>query len=824
MSPVNLRHFLKLCGLAGLMTVLVACGTEDNTPVNTAAPPTSTLQGAIVPTRITPTPTPTETATNTSTPTNTATATTTPTHTATVTNTSTPTHTATLTNTPTATNTLTATATATLTATHTATNTLTATTTPTEIPTDTPVPTATVTEVAQASVSEGGIIAYGMTVTGNIRDDNPAVAYEFNAQAGDIVTITMNSTVGNLDPYLVLNAPDGEQITLNDDDPQNDTLNAAIRNVTIPEDGDYVIIATRYGGDDNPSTGRYALTIEQSVPIVATGQLEYGQRVIDTLDDTMFAIEYSFEASVGDVVNIQMNATTGNLDTLLLLLNEEGDEVTRNDDDSDSTGFNSFIRNFIMPSAGTYTIIATRFNEQVGTTTGEFELILTEGRDNVEVVQQSNTPLPPPPTPIDNTGQQANLPLFEPQNIAGTVEIGGEISGSIPVDNGRLLYQFTGEAGQTVTIFMESVTSDLDPLIILLGPSGREIARNDDTNFSSGNLNSTIDNITLPIDGDYFIVASRFQQQFGSGFGNFFLNVSDSSGRSRIATLSDQVAYGDVISGQITDIIGENTYTFFGRRGDIISADLRATDDTLDTQLILTSNIGDELTRNDDDLNQGNITDSTIVDYILPYNGFYTLVANSPVNDNFGGYELRLNRNGQIPSGQPVPRFGVIDPFNSFGLLANDFTTVYFAAGDWTTVDDEEFTISTLLTLHLPLLPPDEQNIEQATLDLRECISVRQDDFVRDNMFLQFGDMTVYLNDTYELSSLVDRQINASADAIVTINSCQEIDITELVQEAYARGEPVLQFNLQFDDGVILNNGQIDSVIFNSPRLQIMTR
>ncbi|MEO0540020.1 MAG: pre-peptidase C-terminal domain-containing protein [Cyanobacteria bacterium P01_A01_bin.105] len=71
-------------------------------------------------------------------------------------------------------------------------------------------------------------------------------------------------------------------------------------------------------------------------------------------------------------------------------------------------------------------------------------------------------------------------------------------------------YSFTGEAGQTLTIELES--PEFDTILSLLDPSGAELEVNDDYN---GTLNSTII-ITLPESGEYTAVAGSFSGQGGT--------------------------------------------------------------------------------------------------------------------------------------------------------------------------------------------------------------------------------------------------------------------------------------------------------------------
>lgn len=71
-------------------------------------------------------------------------------------------------------------------------------------------------------------------------------------------------------------------------------------------------------------------------------------------------------------------------------------------------------------------------------------------------------------------------------------------------------YEFQGEAGQAMTIELES--QDFDTVLLLKGPNGEVIASNDD--YGNATLNSTIV-IELPESGSYSAVASSFSGQGG---------------------------------------------------------------------------------------------------------------------------------------------------------------------------------------------------------------------------------------------------------------------------------------------------------------------
>lgn len=69
------------------------------------------------------------------------------------------------------------------------------------------------------------------------------------------------------------------------------------------------------------------------------------------------------------------------------------------------------------------------------------------------------------------------------------------------------VFTFEGRAGQTATIIAEGRPEDpVDPLIVLIGPSGQPLAGDDD---SGGGLTSLIRNLALSSDGTYTVLLSH---------------------------------------------------------------------------------------------------------------------------------------------------------------------------------------------------------------------------------------------------------------------------------------------------------------------------
>ncbi len=314
-----------------LILLLAACNSQA-LPTLTPFIPTHTPQGPVVPTRTTPTPAPTEVPS------------------------ATPPATATKQPSPTPANTVTPTA--------------------TNTPEPTLTPTTTATFTATATPSET-VITYGQEETGAIDNTSPVYRYQFTASEGDLVTINLKAVSGNLDPILRLLDATGRPVAQNDD-ARNNTRDAALVDITLPNSGVYTIIASRFGMEDGTSEGEFTLTIEQPTATSDDNSLTitYGQDVKGRISNVNYERRYVFEATEGDVITIGLLVTNNSFDAFLVLLNADGDELIINDDRSPRVR-DSQIADFTIPATGTYTIVATRFSGQAGRGTGTYTLRLS---------------------------------------------------------------------------------------------------------------------------------------------------------------------------------------------------------------------------------------------------------------------------------------------------------------------------------------------------------------------------------------------------------------------------------------------------------------
>jgi hypothetical protein len=103
-------------------------------------------------------------------------------------------------------------------------------------------------------------VVSGQPVTGSITPDNKFDLYTFEGQAGDVVSVSMIATGGRLDTALFLMDPNGFQVAENDDAVVGESTDSLISEFTLPQDGQYIIIATHFGMQYGGTTGAYSLT------------------------------------------------------------------------------------------------------------------------------------------------------------------------------------------------------------------------------------------------------------------------------------------------------------------------------------------------------------------------------------------------------------------------------------------------------------------------------------------------------------------------------------------------------------------------------------
>jgi WD40 repeat protein/tetratricopeptide (TPR) repeat protein len=497
----------------------------------------------------------------------------------------------------------------------------------------------------------------GETKTGRIEHGH-SDTWVFEGRAEQIVSIRMNQACSELDPYLILQGPDGR--TLDEDADSGAGRNAEIDRFVLPQDGFYFINAS------GSSAGAYELSLAE----VSVEEIAFGDTVEGDVEDD---VVWTFEGSAGQIVSIAMNEDDSGLDTLLTLNGPDG--TTLRTDDNSGEGVNSLVHNYILPEDGSYTILPGGYSR-----TGAYTLALSEATvrsitfgDTVEgdveddvvwTFEGSAGQIVSVAMNEDDSGLDTRLTLNGPDGrTVYTDEDSGEGSNSLirnyalPDDGSytilpggysssgaytlalseataqsitfgelvrgdvkdSVIWTFEGSAGQIVSIAMNEDDSGLDTLLTLNGPDGTTL-RTDDN--SGEGVNSLIRNYVLPEDGSYTILAGGH-----SSSGAYTLALSEATAQT--------IAFGDTVEGDVNDGV---IWAFEGQAGQIVSVAMNEDHSGLDTLLTFSGPDGSTLCTDDNSGGDGN---SLIRNSILPQDGPYTILPGG--YSGSGAYTLTLS-------------------------------------------------------------------------------------------------------------------------------------------------------------------------------------
>jgi hypothetical protein len=505
----------------------------------------------------------------------------------------------------------------------------------------------TVSPAMATSLQQGDLtlLVYGQTVDGRLDSSQPSVFYAFDAQAGDVITITMVAADSLLDPFIVLN--DANRVPLATDDNSGGSVNARLTFV-IPMSGRYIIQATTAGGVPPEGGGGFGLNLTAAVDtspvptpppadVVPTEtpaassdtpavqgdsvrllKLQSGASIQDKLDRQVALRFYWFEGQQGDQIAVTPEQVSS-FQPLFVLYDADFTELSSS---SSGSGFQ-----VILAQAGVVFLVASL--PDPGNAGGNYGFV------------------------FDVSSNPAAAGNFI--DIAYNQSLSGNIDANVPA----VTYRFQGAAGDAVTVAMSRAGGDLNSYLYVLDSTGQLLYEDDDSGGENGNARLTY---TLPASGQYLIMAARLGQARGTTSGSYVLDLtSDAAPAAVEATAvpslpSDYmdfpiITYGQTVEGELSSTRFLDVYVFLGNAGDAITIDLQSgnIDDPngLDPTLVLLDDARIPLIENDD-IVDGVQRDSRI-EFTLPRTAYYGIVATRFDQENgvtAGPYSLTLTGPG----------------------------------------------------------------------------------------------------------------------------------------------------------------------------------
>jgi len=432
-------------------------------------------------------------------------------------------------------------------------------------------------------------IGYGETVSNTLDAETYRRLYRFAGRRDEIISLRLQAITGDLDPFLALLDAGGAGLAFSDD--EGSGQNALLDSVRLPADGDYFILVTRFGHGLGSTSGTYELTLQRlGATTTAGATIRYGDSIIGEIREAAPQVVYVFSGQRGEVVNLRMQRTSGNLDPFLDLANAAGQILRSGDDDPTAAGtLNAGILNFTLPESGFYIVVATRYGRESGTTTGSYLL-------NLAAIPREELGLAP--------------------SNALLLDYGETATGRLDAEAPQRFYFFEGKRGDVVNLDLQRTAGNLNTALLLLDSNLRELATitpDPPTN------RALISAFTLPQDGVYYILAGRAGFSGGDTAGEFALTFVGRAGIAGSQYL--EILYGSEQRGFISDALPFETYVFQGQAGDVITARLDATSGDLDP--LLTLYLENKQIAFDDD--SGENKNAAIIDFALPQAGIYRL-------------------------------------------------------------------------------------------------------------------------------------------------------------------------------------------------------
>ncbi|MEB2287956.1 MAG: PPC domain-containing protein [Anaerolineae bacterium] len=390
----------------------------------------------------------------------------------------------------------------------------------------------------------------------------------------------------------------------------------------------------------------------------AGGAIAYGEAVSGTINSKVYFELWVFMGAKGDRVQILMEGD-GALDPYLGLIYSPTEEVIAEDDDSGG-GANAYLE-MVLPAAGEYIIVATRYGLDTGTSAGRYTLSLAGGSGPVNVSTTTSTTGPQELSP--GIFLMGNLPLGE--------AVGGTIS------NNAFAHIYTVQVQTSTRLVIAMFAAEGSALDAYLGfgtEDGTVLAEDDDSGpqVEGGQYDSFLD-LTVSQPGTYLILATRAGLDTGTTSGDYVLvaGIPEESGVVDEPTTDDQLPPGMVflgtlsldtsVKGTIADDSYFHIYEYMGTAGEQITVTMIGSGG-LDSYLAILDPT-DQVIAEDDDSAGGLDAQISIR---LPESGSYLIIATRNGLDTgttAGPYSLTLS------AGAPPPPTGTTSSTGGFGGL-----------------------------------------------------------------------------------------------------------------------------------------------------------
>ncbi|KXK20016.1 MAG: hypothetical protein UZ15_CFX003001869 [Chloroflexi bacterium OLB15] len=346
-----------------------------------------------------------------------------------------------------------------------------------------------------AAAQFGGNITYGTSLIGSLGAGVASTVYTFEGDTGDLVNIRAFGIGGALNPSLSLLDPNNAPITTSLDDLYSLQTSDAALSYFLPLTGTYRLIVTAEGG----TSGEYLLQVrgrqDSAMPEIP---LSTSNSVFVPRDGTPQFVTFVVAQDCQSTLTVT-NKSPGvpySFPYLIRVRDENGFLVGQARGGRQVENRISF-----FPGSGVYQLEFSAISSEA-LSDGELVLSLTcfEQQPTCDVpVLPPSIPPTPTPTPTPESGQLALI------QQGGNLEYYQASTNVIGEGAPQVLYTFSGNQGDLVSVQVIGVSADFDPQATLVSPSGQIIGTSQDDLFSFNVTDASI-SAFLPETGIYNVL------------------------------------------------------------------------------------------------------------------------------------------------------------------------------------------------------------------------------------------------------------------------------------------------------------------------------
>lgn len=494
---------------------------------------------------------------------------------------------------------------------------------------------ATLCSTAAAQIN----LPFGQVMTGQLITIGSTEAYTVTGNVGDVIDLTMTTTLGLLIPKIQVYNPGAQLIASNySGSPISCVGNSLeLNTLQLPVSGKYTVLVSDCS---LLNIGSYSLFAQRTNNPVGALTLPLGTPTTGSIASIPDSATYTFSANAGDEFDFTLLGTSGSLIPKIRIYNPNGSLNSSNFSGSPvgCLGTSLELNTVQIPTTGTYTVLV---GDCLDVDTGNFEID----------AQKTDSPAGFP-----------NLPFG--QTLIGV--IGSEAQSNT--------YTFTANANDVVDLTMVKTSGNLIPRIRLYNPDGSlNISNFSGSPVGCGGVSLDLTTVALPTTGSYTVLISDCND-INLGNYSLFAQRTNNPGGTVVS-----LPFGQAQTGLIGSVAAASSYTFTGNAHDRIDFALVTTNGSLIPKIRLYNTTGllNSVIYSGSPVgcSGGSVELNTVT---LPATGTYTVLVSDCNDSNTGNFAIYAQRTNN-PAGATIFNWGGQTQSGIVGAIAQSTTYTFQA-------------------------------------------------------------------------------------------------------------------------------------------------